>query len=258
MTRDNVIFKTCTRRFFLIRQLSNVVFVLLPPVLMHLFRDYARFVNPGIHVVWFLLMIVGLTSAYFHATLSLIGQLLDELSILWVYMAGFCMFFPRRYFPNVVHNDRKLFSICATLPTLIATGLALIHPAVNAFALMSLGIPAIGFLILELKRTTSIRVYRLGLRCGVMWILAVTCWLNDRLFCDTWLNLNFPYLHALWHLFIFIASYTAAVLFAYFAVQDEKPQQLPVLRYWPRDDFELGIPYVTIRSYTSAGYNMNI
>jgi len=51
-----------------------VVFVLLPPVLMHLFRDYARFVNPGIHVFWFLLMIVGLTSAYFHATLSLIGE----------------------------------------------------------------------------------------------------------------------------------------------------------------------------------------
>ncbi|KYM97350.1 Alkaline ceramidase [Cyphomyrmex costatus] len=240
------------------RTLSNVVFVLLPPVLMHLFRDYARFVNPGIHVFWFLLMVVGLTSAYFHATLSLIGQLLDELSILWVYMAGFCMFFPRRYFPNAVHNDRKLFSICATLPTLIATGLALIHPAVNAFALMSLGVPAIGFLIMELKRTTSIRVYRLGLRCGAMWVLAVICWLNDRLFCDTWLNLNFPYLHALWHLFIFIASYTAAVLFAYFAVQDEKPQQSPVLKYWPRDTFELGIPYVTIRSYMKSSYNLNI
>ncbi|XP_011268992.2 alkaline ceramidase [Camponotus floridanus] len=237
---------------------SNVVFLLLPPVLMHLFRDYGRFVNPGIHIIWFLLMIVGLSSAYFHATLSLIGQLLDELAILWVYMAGFCMFFPRRYFPNIFRNDRKLFSICATLPTLIATGLGILHPAVNAFALMSLGIPAFGFLIIELKRTTSIRVYRLGLRCGAMWILSVTCWLNDRLFCDTWLNLNFPYLHALWHLFIFIASYTAAGLFAYFAVQDEKPQQLPVLKYWPRDDFELGIPYVTIRSYMKLNYNSNI
>jgi len=102
------------------------------------------------------------------------------------------------------------------------------------------------------------RVYRLGLRCGVVWVLAITCWLNDRLFCDTWLNLNFPYLHALWHLFIFITSYTAAVLFAYFSVQEEKPLQSPVLRYWPRDDFELGIPYVTIRSYMKVGYNTNI
>ncbi|XP_033328539.1 alkaline ceramidase isoform X2 [Megalopta genalis] len=132
--------------------LSNLVFLLLPPILMHLFRDYGRFVNPGIHVIWFLLMIVGLSSAYFHATLSLIGQLLDELAILWVYMAGFCMFFPRRYFPNILHNDRKLLSICAMLPTLIATGLSFIHPAINAFALMSLGIPAFGFMIVELKR----------------------------------------------------------------------------------------------------------
>lgn len=55
-------------------QLSNVLFLLLPPVLMHLFRDYGRFVNPGIHVIWVLLMVVGLSSAYFHATLSLIGK----------------------------------------------------------------------------------------------------------------------------------------------------------------------------------------
>jgi len=41
---------------------------------MHLFKDYGRFVNPAIHIIWFLLMIVGLSSAYFHATLSLIGK----------------------------------------------------------------------------------------------------------------------------------------------------------------------------------------
>lgn len=99
--------------------------------------------------------------------------------------------------------------------------------------------------------TKSGRVYRLGLRCGAVWLVAVACWLNDRLFCDTWMNWNFPYLHALWHLFIFIASYTAAVLFAYFSVQDEKPQQTPILRYWPKDNFELGVPYIKIRSYVT-------
>jgi len=237
---------------------SNVVFLLLPPVLMHLFRDYGRFVNPGIHLIWFLLMVVGISSAYFHATLSLLGQLLDELAILWVLMVGFCLFFPRRYFPNVFKNNRKWFSLFTIFPTLIITGLAVVHPAANAFALMSLGIPAFGFLFVELKRTRSPRVYRLGLRSTAVWLLAVTCWLNDRLLCDVWMNLNFPYLHALFHLLIFIASYTMAVLFAYFSVKEEKPQQTPILKYWPRDDFELGIPYVTIRSYIQVDTNTNI
>ncbi|KAH0540662.1 alkaline ceramidase [Cotesia glomerata] len=237
---------------------SNVVFLLLPPILMHLFKDYGRFVNPAIHIIWFLLMIVGISSAYFHATLSLIGQLLDELAILWVYMTGLCIFFPRRYLPNIFRNNRKLFSMFIVLPTLIATGLSVVHPAINAFALMCLAIPAFGFMILELKKTKSMRVYRLGVRCGAVWILAVVCWLNDRLFCDTWMNLNFPYLHALWHLLIFIASYTATVLFAYFSVKDERPQQSPVLKYWPRNDFELGIPYVTIKCYVRIDNNTNI
>lgn len=65
-------------------QLSNVLFLVMPPILIHLFRDYGKFVNKGIFVVWSMLMVVGLASCYFHATLSLLGQLLDEISILWV------------------------------------------------------------------------------------------------------------------------------------------------------------------------------
>ena len=67
-------------------------------------------------------------------------------------MAGFCMFFPRRYFPTVAKNNRRRFSLFVTIPTLFATVLATFHPAINAFALMTLGIPAFAFMILELKR----------------------------------------------------------------------------------------------------------
>lgn len=55
-------------------QISNILFLLLPPVLIHLFRGYAKFVNPAINLLWVLLMVVGLSSAYFHATLSLVGK----------------------------------------------------------------------------------------------------------------------------------------------------------------------------------------
>ena len=67
------------------------------------------------------------------------------------------------------------------------------------------------------------------------------------MFCDTWLSINFPYMHGIWHVLIFIASYTALVLFAYFNVSEERPEQKPQLKYWPRNDFELGVPYITIK-----------
>jgi alkaline ceramidase len=49
-----------------------------------LFKDYGKYVNKGIHVIWFLLIAVGFGSVYFHATLSMVGQLMDEIFILWV------------------------------------------------------------------------------------------------------------------------------------------------------------------------------
>lgn len=62
--------------------------------------------NPCIHVIWVLLIVVGLSSAYFHATLSLIGQLLDEVAILWVCAAAFSMFYPTKYFPKCLNGNR--------------------------------------------------------------------------------------------------------------------------------------------------------
>ena len=62
---------------------------LMSPVLMHLHKPYAATIGSGIHFVWFLMIVIGASSAYFHATLSLFGQLLDEIAILWIIMVVF-------------------------------------------------------------------------------------------------------------------------------------------------------------------------
>jgi len=73
---------------------------------MYLSRPYARLVSRGIYAVWLLQMVVGLGSLYYHCTLSLVGQLIDEIAILWVVMVAFGLWFPKMYMPDVFHRSR--------------------------------------------------------------------------------------------------------------------------------------------------------
>ncbi|KFM58330.1 Alkaline ceramidase, partial [Stegodyphus mimosarum] len=230
-----------------VNTISNILFFVFPPLLIGLFREYAQYVNRGVYLIWALLLTVGLTSAYFHATLSLVGQLLDEVAILWLLMAAFALWLPRRYFAFGI-KERKTFQIWMLVLCCGATCLACLHPVLNAFALMGLGIPSTALLIAEIRRCRNLRVVKLGYRCAWVWIAAVICWINDRLFCEIWSKLNFPYLHGAWHILIAIAAYTACVLFAYFDACDTVPEQLPVMRFWPSDRFELGVPYIILRN----------
>ncbi len=74
--------------------------------MMILFQDYGNYVTKGIHLIWLLLVAVGVGSVYFHATLSMAGQLMDELLILWVLMASYTILYPEKYMPNFFKQNR--------------------------------------------------------------------------------------------------------------------------------------------------------
>ncbi|XP_035667256.1 alkaline ceramidase 2-like [Branchiostoma floridae] len=227
--------------------ISNFLFIVLPPVLMYLFRPYARQVNASINLIWWMLAVVGISSAYFHATLSLVGQLLDEIAILWVIIAAWGVWAPRRFFPRFCNESRKSFMLLMLGAGAITTILAFLHPSMNHFLLMPLAIPSLMCMFSELKRCNDWRVIRLGIAAFVWFSLALTCWLNDRLFCHIWESVSFPYLHSGWHIFIAIASFELCVVMAYFEAVTMAPERAPTLKFWPYDRCDLGVPYVSFK-----------
>ena len=112
---ENYTFTPMIAEFF--NTVSNAIFLVMPPFLMHLHQPYAESIGPGIHVIWLLLIVVGASSAYFHATLSLLGQLLDEIAILWVIMAGFAIWYPRDFMPASLKDKegRKTFTTTVSI-----------------------------------------------------------------------------------------------------------------------------------------------
>ncbi|XP_068089862.1 alkaline ceramidase 1 isoform X2 [Hyperolius riggenbachi] len=131
--------------------ISNVSFLLVGPLMMYLLHPYACKRTLMVHGVWILFTVIGLVSIYYHMTLSFFGQLLDELSILWVICLGYAIWFPRKYFPRFIET-RSQFGMVILITAVISTLLSFVKPTINAYVLNSIAFHILYVLWKEIRK----------------------------------------------------------------------------------------------------------
>ena len=186
---------------------------------------------------------VGVSSAYFHATLSLLGQMLDELAILWLLCASYSFLTPNRYRPSFYRDGWA--HIISFIVAVTLTAAWFVAPQINAYALFIVAVPIIIMQVKEIvvyKNPITLTMTRLSL---VLTVVGFAAWISDKLFCNFWLSIGIPGLHNIWHLLIAIASYLDITLFGYLRSAADFPSSKPSIKYWPGKT--IGLPYVHCR-----------
>ncbi|NXW95474.1 ACER1 ceramidase, partial [Alopecoenas beccarii] len=191
------------------------------------------------------LLLAGLFSVYFHMTLSYVGQLLDELSILWTLAVAYSFWLPKTYFPRCI-KSRKHFFWFTGITTVVSTLMSFVKPAVNAYALNCIAFHLLYLMWRELKKCNDKRVHRMAAVMVVWWVLAISSWISDRWLCGLWQAVSFPYLHSFWHVLIAIALLYCLPLVIYFDVRNEMSSFKPKLGYWPSDSWPVVVPYIAL------------
>ncbi|KAI3415345.1 hypothetical protein GPALN_004957 [Globodera pallida] len=200
---------------------SNLPLVLFPLLNVFQLWPYLSRVNPL--AIWphALLALNGMASAYYHATLSLFGQLMDELLLLHMINTCLIAYMPvlDRVVPPKLQAYHRHIRLAIVLLSVMVSVLCFIKPAVNAFVLITFSLPAAFLVYFEGTRNGIPEAPHLINRIMLSWTMAITCWLADRLICELWLQLGTPYLHAVWH---FLAAYAGYNVFVMFSLLDIK------------------------------------
>ncbi|CAJ0941936.1 unnamed protein product, partial [Mesorhabditis belari] len=201
---------------------TNLPIIVLPLVNAMMMRKYIRKVNSG--VVWpnLLLAFNGIASTYYHATLNLFGQLVDELSILWILNIFLVVYIPvMQWFPEKHKKNIPLFRWSVIILASFISTLCFFEPNLNALALMTYTIPGSMVVHYEGKHANLPEIANFPRRIFILWGLAISCWFSDRLVCDLWLYLGIPYLHAIFHLLSSVAAYNIFVMFNMIDIEKE-------------------------------------
>ena len=228
--------------------LSNILFLIIPTSCLgaKVWSSYTKHVSLGTYIQLFFLLFIGVSSAYFHATLSLMGQLLDEVGIIWSLCLGYASYMPDRIRPNFYKGIKA--HVISTLLAIAMTAGWFVAPYLNSFVLMTLTIPIITIQLQEITIYRNRDTFKLTVLALIATILAICAWTADRAMCGMWKTMRVPGLHNIWHILIAVGAYLAIMLFSYLKALDE-PAVKASIKFLPRGNW--GLPYVYCKELLS-------
>jgi alkaline ceramidase len=159
---------------------------------------FGMFLYPKSKILFSSLIPIGITSAYFHGSLSLLGQLSDELSILFTII----------YVSHYINDN--IFKLCNRYLLLIINFCqlycAVVFPDYNRFILFIYSFIALK-IINKINDSSNIKAQNYIFFSKIFFYLSVLSWIIDYFLCIKIINF-----HSLWHILI---SFTAFYLFKY-------------------------------------------
>lgn len=151
--------------------------------------------HPNITVLYINLILIGLTSFYFHSTLSVAGQMADELSIMvaiistTIYINSFIL----RWIPNGLMLFISIIKFVSMF----------IFPEFNRFILFTWSLVILKYF--KYFYDMSSNKIKHNIKMAVMYFATATsCWLIDYMCIH---NLSLYYLHGWWHILIGMCGY---------------------------------------------------
>lgn len=159
--------------------------------------------------------VMSLSSSYFHATLSLFGQLADELSIVWATFSAGVVWLPG-------HSEEKRAEkplgtrLLLIVLGIIYTVVLFAFPHLNAFFLMLSLLWIVALIRREMELFPVPEARWLAWSALGFIVAGAVVWVSEELFCPQLRVLGFPYLHSFWHIFAGTALH-CVILFSQFS-----------------------------------------
>lgn len=148
---------------------------------------------PDVALLYATLVPIGLTSCYFHLSLSLLGQILDEFSIMFAIVV------------SLQYINLYIYRICNAYLLCLANGVQILlifgYPEYNRLFLFIYGF-YLWKIFRHMRVTFGDELSIYIATSEILFIFSFCFWLIDYIFCVTFINF-----HALWHILIGCVAY---------------------------------------------------